>query len=78
MVVVYVLINNNSSTQMIKLSILTFIFSLNLLVSQEYNLSNWKSYSSHISIRDAVVDKDSNIWCATSGGIFKYYIKLLR
>lgn len=60
---------------MIRLSVLIYIISLNILVSQNFELSDWKSYSSHISIRDAVTDKDSNIWCATSGGIFKYNVK---
>lgn len=56
---------------MIKL-ILIFLLASLALSSEEFRLYNWKSYSSQVSIRDVAIDKDGNLWCATSGGVVKY------
>lgn len=55
------------------LKLLTFLFfSFSLfLQSQEFRLYNWQALTSHRSFRDATIDTNYNIWCATSGGIAK-------
>ena len=52
------------------LTFLFFFFSL-FLQSQEFRLYNWQALTSHRSFRDATIDTNYNIWCATSGGIAK-------
>jgi hypothetical protein len=55
------------------LILLTSLLSLNLY-SQDFKLFDWKSHVSFVSIKDAVIDEQENIWCASSGGILKYSV----
>ncbi len=47
------------------------VISLSVANSQ-VRLDNWRTYSSLTDIYEVDLDKDNNIWAATSGGLFEY------
>ncbi len=46
------------------------IISFGSTANKQFQLSNWKSYTSMVSARDVVADTSGRLWVASSGGIY--------
>jgi len=51
--------------------VILWLFTSGSLFSQ-FRLENWKAHSSRVDVNCSVIDNKNNIWCGTSGGIFRF------